>query len=72
MTMAEEAGTRTCPADGCGAEISGAMLMCVKDWLRVPRPLRVAVWSAWRNGKGAGSMAHAMAAGAAIAAVNRK
>ena len=38
----------------------------------VPAPLRTAVWSAWQDGAGAGSPAHAAAIRAAIRAVNGK
>jgi len=47
------------------------MLMCRADWYRVPKPLRNAVWAAWRNGAGAGSPEHTAAISAAIRAVNR-
>jgi len=47
------------------------MLMCPRHWYLVPKPLRRAVWIAWRRGAGAGSPAHRAAMTAAIAAVSR-
>jgi hypothetical protein len=47
------------------------MLMCPRHWYLVPKPLRKAVWIAWRRGAGAGSPAHRAAMRAAIAAVTR-
>jgi hypothetical protein len=46
-------------------------LLCPNHWYEVPKPLRRAVWIAWRRGTGAGSPAHRAAMLAAIAAVNR-
>jgi hypothetical protein len=59
-----------CPADGCKRRVGTAMLMCRTDWFRVPKPLRNAVWAAWREGAGAGSPEHQAAISAAIRAVN--
>ena len=60
-----------CPRDGCTRQVPPHMLMCRADWYRVPKPLRDAVWAAWRNGAGAGSPEHTAAITAAIEAVNR-
>jgi hypothetical protein len=60
-----------CPRDGCTRQVPEHMLMCRNDWYQVPRPLRDAVWAAWRNGAGAGSPEHRAAIAAAIEAVNR-
>jgi hypothetical protein len=64
-------GTHKCPADGCTKRVPADMLMCARDWYRVPRPLRAAIWRAWDHGEGAGSRAHTAAIHAAIEAVNR-
>jgi hypothetical protein len=48
------------------------MLMDRAHWYMVPKPLRDAVWDAWRNGAGAGSAAHMDAIAAAVEAVNAK
>jgi hypothetical protein len=58
-----------CPAPVCTEQIDPDMLMCPRHWYLVPKPLRRAVWIAWR--RGAGSPAHRAAMRAAIAAVNR-
>jgi hypothetical protein len=47
------------------------MLMCPQHWHQVPKPIRAAVWRAWRRGAGAGTPAHRAAMTAAIAAVGR-
>lgn len=60
-----------CPRNGCSRQVPAHMLMCRADWYSVPKPLRDAVWAAWRNGAGAGSPEHAAAIDAAIRAVNR-
>lgn len=60
-----------CPALECKRRVGDDMLMCRADWYRVPKPLRDAVWAAWRNGAGAGSPEHTAAITAAIRAVNR-
>jgi hypothetical protein len=61
--------THECPAPLCTEQIDPDMLMCPRHWYQVARPLRRAVWIAWRSG--AGSLAHRAAMRAAIAAVNR-
>ena len=61
-----------CPAKGCTQAVSPSMLMCRPHWYMVPRPLRNAVYSAWADGRGAGTPAHRAAILAAIAAVDRK
>jgi hypothetical protein len=45
--------------------------MCPGHWYQVPKPVRRAVWIAWRRGAGAGTPAHAAAIRLAVAAVNR-
>jgi hypothetical protein len=63
--------THQCPGPGCAEEANSSMLMCPACWYRVPKPIRRAVWIAWRHGSGAGSPAHRAAMRAAITAVNR-
>jgi hypothetical protein len=55
-----------CPAPGCERGVDGDMLACSTDWYRVPKPLRDAVWRAWRRGAGRGSTEHTKAIGLAI------
>ena len=40
-----------CHADGCPAEVPPKMLMCLKHWRMVPRPLQRRVWAAYRPGQ---------------------
>jgi hypothetical protein len=61
-----------CPADGCTASVDISMLMCSRHWYMVPKPLRNAVWAAWKRGAGAGTPAHTAAIRAAIDAVNAR
>lgn len=68
---ATAAVTHECPASPCTEQIDPDMLMCPRHWYLVPKPLRRAVWIAWRRGAGAGSAAHRAAILAAITAVNR-
>lgn len=56
--------THECP--GCGREgVPNARLSCRPCWYALPIELRNAIWTAWRNGTGAGSMAHLRALAAA-------
>jgi hypothetical protein len=55
----------------CTEQVDPDMLLCPRHWPLVPKPLRKAVWIAWRRGAGAGSPAHRAAMRAAITAVNR-
>jgi hypothetical protein len=71
MTGAAAALTHECPARLCTGQIDPGMLMCPRHWYQVPKPVRAAVWRAWRRGAGAGTSAHAAAIRLAIAAVNR-
>ncbi len=63
--------THECPAPTCAEQAAPDMLMCPQHWYLVPKPLRKAVWAAWRRGAGAGSPAHRAAMRAAISAVSR-
>jgi hypothetical protein len=47
------------------------MLMCPACRYQVPKPVRAAVWRAWRRGAGVGTLVHRAAMAAAIAAVSR-
>lgn len=38
-----------CGAPGCTVEIRRGMLMCRDHWYQVPRPLRLAITSAWKE-----------------------
>ena len=46
-----------CPAPGCTKEVVHGKLACSYDWLRIPKPLRNAIWSAY-YGNGMGSPEH--------------
>ena len=61
--------THECPAAACTEHVDPEILMCPQHWYQVPKPLRKAVWVAWR--RGAGGPAHRAAMRAAIAAVSR-
>ena len=63
--------THQCPGPGCAKEVDSSMLMCPGCWYQVPKPIRTAVWRAWRRGAGAGTPAHRAAMSAAITAVSR-
>ncbi len=63
--------THQCPGPGCAKEVDSSMLMCPACWYQVPKPIRTAVWRAWRRGAGAGTQAHRAAMSAAITAVSR-
>jgi hypothetical protein len=63
--------THECPAPLCTEQVSTDVLMCPGCWYQVPKPVRRAVWIAWRRGAGAGTSAHRAAIRLAIAAVNR-
>ena len=40
-----------CHAHGCEVPIPPAMFMCAPHWFKLPRQLRVAVWSAYVPGQ---------------------
>jgi hypothetical protein len=63
--------THKCPAPGCESDVPDDMLACRKDWYRIPKPLRTAIWRAWRQGEGAGSAEHGNAIRAAIGWLER-
>jgi hypothetical protein len=69
---ADESLTHECPGPGCTHQVDSSVLMCPGCWYQVPKPIRTAVWRAWRRGAGSGTPAHRAAMTAAIAAVNRK
>lgn len=61
-----------CPGRGCKQRVGTGMLACRPHWYMIPKPLRVAVWAAWRDGAGAGSPEHTAAITAAVKALNTK
>ena len=61
-----------CPVGGCKRRVAMHMLMDRDHWYMVPKPLRSAVWDAWRNGAGAGTPEHMAAIRAAVEAVDAK
>lgn len=60
-------GSHRCPGPGCARRVPAARLTCPACWRKVPAPFRAAVWTAWRDGEGAGSPEHTAAITAAIA-----
>jgi hypothetical protein len=40
-----------CHATGCEREVEPKLLMCLKHWRMVPRPLQRAVWAQYRSGQ---------------------
>ncbi len=61
-----------CPGRGCKQRVTAHMLACRPHWYMIPAPLRAAVWAAWRDGAGAGSLEHTAAITAAVEALNAK
>lgn len=43
--------SHTCHARGCRVEVPPKMLMCLRHWRMVPRPLQQAVWATYRPGQ---------------------
>lgn len=70
--MTEKAPTHRCPARRCTRQVSYDLLMCAPHWRMVPKPLQRAVWAAWRDGQGAGTVELIHAQDAAIRAVNTR
>lgn len=64
--------THECPATGCTREVRTEMLMCRQHWCMIPQVIRTAVWNAWQDGVGAGTVQHRAAINAAIRSVNEK
>lgn len=62
--------THTCPVPGGDREVSDSMLMCRKHWFTVPKALRVALYAAWQNGAGQGSVEHYAAMAACVRAAD--
>jgi len=61
-----------CHAIGCEVQIPPRLLMCLKHWCLVPRPLQQAVWQHYRAGQErdkAPTSAYVAAALAAVRAV---
>lgn len=70
--MAASTSAHDCPATGCTRRVGRGQLLCRPHWFITPKPLRDAVWDAWRGGLGAGSPAHRDAILAAVEAVNAR
>lgn len=70
--MAANTGAHDCPATGCTRRVGRGQLLCRPHWFITPKPLRDAVWDAWRGGLGKGSPAHRDAILAAVEAVNAR
>jgi hypothetical protein len=64
--------THECPGPRCEARVDPSMLMCPACWRQIPKPVRRAVWIAWRRGAGEGTPAHRAAIRLAVAAVRRE
>lgn len=62
--------THLCPVPGGDREVPSDQLMCARHWYTVPKPLRAALWRAWRNGAGMGSAEHVAAMRACIKAAD--
>ena len=71
-TQPGAAAAHRCPGPLCDAQVGQSMLMCPGCWAQVPKPVRRAVWIAWRRGAGAGAPAHRAAVRLAVAAVRRE
>ncbi len=55
-----------CPGPECSANVPDDVLACRVHWYQVPRPIRNAVYRAWKRGEGAGSSEHRQAMALAI------
>lgn len=51
--MTQSSSTHECPAPGCAARVSNEMFACRRDWYRLPRSLRDAIWRTYNAGGGA-------------------
>lgn len=58
-----------CPGPECEEQIPYEMLACRRHWYQVPKAVRNAVYGAWKDGAGAGTLAHLNAMNRAIAAM---
>lgn len=45
--------THPCPA-GCGRNVPYEQFACPRDWYRLPKPYRDAIWRGYRTGVGHG------------------
>jgi hypothetical protein len=59
-----------CPVNDCTEQVGLEMLMCQRHWFMVPAAIRRAVWNSWKNGEGAGTIAHRAAMKTAVRYVN--
>jgi hypothetical protein len=64
--------THKCPITGCKRDVDEDKLMCAPHWYMVPKPLRKALYGAWRGGNGAGSEAHVAAMRSCIHSVEQR
>lgn len=64
--------THECPVTDCPEQVRVDMLMCAPHWRMAPGAIKGAVWNAWRDGAGAGTVQHAAAIAAAIRSVNER
>lgn len=55
--------THECPAVGCEARVTRAMLACRPHWFALPAQLRTDIWAAHRSRD---RVAHRQAVGAAV------
>ena len=63
--------SHTCPVQVCVLVVGDDdRLMCPTHWHMVPRPLQRAVWAAWKDGEGFGTLALHAAQTAAISSVD--
>ncbi len=51
MTRRSARPPSTCDAPGCGLTIPRGRLMCRDHWYKVPRPLRLEISAAWKEGR---------------------
>jgi hypothetical protein len=51
MTILRRRPQHRCAAFGCRKSVNYNFLMCSRHWALVPRPLQVAVYETWNDGK---------------------
>ena len=59
-------GWHICPGPECHTEVPRRKLACVPHWGQVTGPHQRAVYAAWDQGRGAGTMKHLRAMSTAI------
>lgn len=65
-------GYHWCPIVGCRHQMPNSKLMCPRHWFMVPKHLQRAVYAAYSDGDGLGSLELVRAQSAAIDAVNER